>query len=837
MREVKVENDVRKRTRIETETSDGITISRRRWRRATRGAWAVVGVAVVAALMIGSTVLVTTSVSLARAAPTPSSGTPLRITLSTDTRSSASGSLPPTPGGSGRPTAQTVTVTYYNYAGYAGSNTIYPTSYQTVVSLPTAQSQVYQVSSNASKLSAANMMTLTANKSGAQPPRFWYDTNAKQFMVYVGLDAVGGAMNFTIYNTQYCTVYDEDVFGDAMNIETTPSGLPSSNTNLFAAGTNNGLNVTTGNDQEGTTGGDMTALVSLALDLASLIATPEIGIILTLASIGIDLGDLQSVGATNSGSHTTTNDVAGDATANQWVMTTGGLPGKDCLNGGSFTPGYNVYSDAVLSEQQIPASALSSVTAGRLSFSAYDELNAVDTPANTVIGTWDGPTATISYPVEPASSVGGTVYLYKNAGCGATCPVVPGASVLFQQTGGHAIVDYNETGSSGGYWHFFMEPYTGNPNNDCMAGPWYNTSATFSDALGSVTTGPTAVPCWLYDTEGSNNTTALSAAVNGGMVSGTVLGYGSGAWSGVSGATVKLCNNKGCISTTSGSGGTYSLEYPVAGTSSNPYTMTISASGWPTVTYNNLLLGVGATTTKNLYFTPSYPVTFTESGLASGTSWSITLAGTKESSTTSTITFSEENGSYTYTVGAVSGYTSSSSGGTVVVNGGPVNVPTITFSLPPYTATFQESNLTSGDTWEVSVNGNGKTATAPSSIVFSGLTTSGSWDAYDVIVVSNACELVYWAPSPSSGTVHSTTTITVKYTEYTKILAHVNRCIPIVAGGVPSTSGGAALVAVQSVSSSLGQVTVSFAWLSGAIGLLGAAIVWTYGRRRMRPRQ
>ena len=48
-----------------------------------------------------------------------------------------------------------------------------------------------------------------------------------------------------------------------------------------------------------------------------------------------------------------------------------------------------------------------------------------------------------------------------------------------------------------------------------------------------------------------------------------------------------------------------------------------------------------------------YPVIFTESGLPSGTSWSVTLNGTSQTSSTATIGFEEPNGSYVYYVAAV----------------------------------------------------------------------------------------------------------------------------------------------------------------------------------------
>ena len=77
--------------------------------------------------------------------------------------------------------------------------------------------------------------------------------------------------------------------------------------------------------------------------------------------------------------------------------------------------------------------------------------------------------------------------------------------------------------------------------------------------------------------------------------------------------------------------------------------------------------------------TTKYNVTFTESGLPSGTSWFVTLNGSKQSSTSSTITFSETNGTYTYTVGQVTGYNISSPSGNAKVSGTYLNI-TITYT-------------------------------------------------------------------------------------------------------------------------------------------------------------
>jgi YVTN family beta-propeller protein len=85
--------------------------------------------------------------------------------------------------------------------------------------------------------------------------------------------------------------------------------------------------------------------------------------------------------------------------------------------------------------------------------------------------------------------------------------------------------------------------------------------------------------------------------------------------------------------------------------------------------YDGCLLEIGTPSSS-----PSdYTITFTESGLAPTTSWSITLASlATSSSSTSTIVFSEPNATYDFTVGAVPGYVAPTGPGHVTVSGGAV---------------------------------------------------------------------------------------------------------------------------------------------------------------------
>ena len=139
----------------------------------------------------------------------------------------------------------------------------------------------------------------------------------------------------------------------------------------------------------------------------------------------------------------------------------------------------------------------------------------------------------------------------------------------------------------------------------------------------------------------------------------------------------------------------------------------------------------------------TFDVTFSETGLASGTSWTVTLGGTTSSSTTASIVFHMANGTYSFTVGAVSGYTASPASGSVTVNGAAVTKGVTFTPQATYAVTFTETGLSAGTSWTVSLGGTPKTSTS-TSISFS--EPNGSY-SFTVGAVSG------YTASPSSGTV------------------------------------------------------------------------------------
>ncbi|MFI5415009.1 MAG: hypothetical protein ACHQ16_05005 [Candidatus Lutacidiplasmatales archaeon] len=142
-----------------------------------------------------------------------------------------------------------------------------------------------------------------------------------------------------------------------------------------------------------------------------------------------------------------------------------------------------------------------------------------------------------------------------------------------------------------------------------------------------------------------------------------------------------------------------------------------------------------------------FAVEFMESGLGSGSSWSVVLGGATASSTNGSLSFLEPLGTYSYTVGSVRGYVATPAGGTVVVSGTRTSVA-LTFhpasSGSSYAVTFSETGLPTSSTWNVNLNGSAQSGSS-ADIVFS---VPNATYTYSV------GPLTGYVATPSSGTVH-----------------------------------------------------------------------------------
>lgn len=161
-----------------------------------------------------------------------------------------------------------------------------------------------------------------------------------------------------------------------------------------------------------------------------------------------------------------------------------------------------------------------------------------------------------------------------------------------------------------------------------------------------------------------------------------------------------------------------------------------------------------------------YSVIFAETGLKSGTSWSVTFNGTEENSTSDIITYSVTNGTYSYTVASISGYTVSPSSGSITVNGKnytqSVTFTAISHPVTKYTVTFKESGLPSGTSWSVTFNGS-MSVSSNSSIAY---TVPNGTYSYSIGSVSG------YTVSKSSGSVTvngSNVTVNVTFSKSTSV--------------------------------------------------------------------
>lgn len=160
--------------------------------------------------------------------------------------------------------------------------------------------------------------------------------------------------------------------------------------------------------------------------------------------------------------------------------------------------------------------------------------------------------------------------------------------------------------------------------------------------------------------------------------------------------------------------------------------------------HGTLTVRGGAITVTIVFAEVESSVVFTETGLASGTSWSVTLGATQESTTSSQVPFTEPNGTYAFTVGVPRNYVVAPSAGNVTVSGATVTVALTFTAVPPhsYAVTFTEQNLPSGTAWSVTINGQTVSSTASTISVYE---KNGQ---YSYTVRSSDPE---WAPVSPSG--------------------------------------------------------------------------------------
>ncbi len=127
-----------------------------------------------------------------------------------------------------------------------------------------------------------------------------------------------------------------------------------------------------------------------------------------------------------------------------------------------------------------------------------------------------------------------------------------------------------------------------------------------------------------------------------------------------------------------------------------------------------------------------YTITFTESGLPSGTSWTMTFNGVTNSSTNSVMTFSAPNGTYSFSASNLSDYYTVNYSGSISVKGNGVSIPIIYYHYAYISGTVTPHNAT------VDINGHSVSVTG--SGLYNASETSGTYS----IVVSESGYITYY---------------------------------------------------------------------------------------------
>jgi hypothetical protein len=163
----------------------------------------------------------------------------------------------------------------------------------------------------------------------------------------------------------------------------------------------------------------------------------------------------------------------------------------------------------------------------------------------------------------------------------------------------------------------------------------------------------------------------------------------------------------------------------------------------------------------------TFPVTFTEQGLPSGTNWSVSLNETTQSSESSTIVFEEPNGTYQLYAWDVKGFESYVNLTTFNVSGAPIDIAVFydTPAAGTYFVTFVQSGLPLNVLWEVLLSaiingttepgGMGQNYFGPTHTIAAGIdgveNGTFAWTVFHLNLPEWPVQSYY--PFPSSGTV------------------------------------------------------------------------------------
>lgn len=247
---------------------------------------------------------------------------------------------------------------------------------------------------------------------------------------------------------------------------------------------------------------------------------------------------------------------------------------------------------------------------------------------------------------------------------------------------------YNAEGSD---WYFQMAPWTISgantvPFNETFQGDLNYTLSQLhppTPTLSGVAVSPSNVSTRIGE---STNLTATASCTGGPCPGG--IGY---SWS--------LTNNLGTLNSSTGQAATF-----MAGSKAGTVTLFVNATLGGVVRQS---LPDVITIRASSGGAKTFPADFGEVGLTPGTTWSVTLNGTRTSNSTNMITFAEPNGTYHYAVAEITGYSQSPASGNVTISGtsASISVVFVKENSTKYPVIFSERGLQNGTNWSITLNG------------------------------------------------------------------------------------------------------------------------------------
>jgi len=533
------------------------------------------------------------------------------------------------------------------------------------------------------------------------------------------------------------------------------------------------------------------------------------------------------------------NSVSGSQVSYSVSLTESGLPSGTTwsvvFNGNSYSTGsstINIYSvpagnypwstSSVSSSgtTYIPSTSSGTLPVGQCSSTCSTNSQSISFVPNPAVsfaesGLPTGTSWSVTFNGSPYSSTGTTITIpnispgtyswsisSNPASCGTGCQGIPSPA------SGSMNVP-SQTSQSISFQTQYQVTIFANPSSDGTVSPsgtqWENAGTSLS--ISSTPSSSYLFQSWTSSsgsiTFSSTTSASTTATINGpGTITGNFQQW-SISLSSSAGTSLTIGSSTTLTATASEDVGPTPFEIEIYDTtmstqiaacgSGTSCTVTVSQSSASThiyVAYVDSGAGVNIQATSNTMAIAWNPVgvTFTESGLPSGTSWSVTVGTSTQSSTTSSISFTVITMGTSWSVptvaiGSLCTLTPSPSSGTVTGSG------TVSITFGGCSAvTFSESGLPSGVQWWATLNGVTEYSTT-TSINFAAINTGTySWSVMSQYIVSSTNAL--YQASTSSGSINTATqsAVSITYNEIQTVTLSLNPNPVTMSSGSSATS-------------------------------------------------